>query len=96
MMSLTCARSDGSQLAEQRREIALSSSFSESESNGWPPHMCLLSGTVPSSKSMVSLGSFRGGHPPAGGARLRWGSSQMQFFGCTTTTGEKLKCSSLQ
>jgi hypothetical protein len=29
-------------------------------------------------------------------AATRWGSSQMQFFGCTTTTWEKLKCSSLQ
>jgi hypothetical protein len=80
MMSLTCTRCDGSQSAEQRREIALSSSFSKSESNGWPPHMCLLSGTVPSSKSMVSLGSFRGGHPPAGGARLLGGSSQRPEF----------------
>jgi hypothetical protein len=36
MMSLMCTKSDGSQSAEQRREIALPSSFRESESNGWP------------------------------------------------------------
>jgi len=53
----------------------------QSERSKWvAPHMCLLSGTVSSSKSMVSLGSFRGGHPPAGGARRRWPASQLRNF----------------